>query len=142
MAVGRRLVLACVAAGALVGCGTSESPARLRISGEGGVGPVLSRSDLRSARADVDPATSQPVVLLELTPSGQKKFRVLTADVARAGRRRHRPAHILISVNGKLISRPYIDYHVFPNGVPADNGIQMDVTSIRTAHDLAAKLHR
>jgi preprotein translocase subunit SecD len=142
MADRNRVVLALVAAGLLVGCGTSHHPASLHISGEGGIGPELSRADLRSARADVDPGTSRPVVLLELTPSGQRKFLVLTTDVARAGRRRHRPAHIRISVNGKVISEPYIDYHVSPNGLPADNGIQIDVTSIRAAHDLAAKLNR
>jgi preprotein translocase subunit SecD len=142
MADRRGLVLALIAAGLLVGCGTSHHPATLRISGEGGTGPALSRADLRSARADADPSTSQPVVLLELTPNGQRKFLVLTTAVARAGRRRHRPVHILISVNGNVISRPYIDYHVSPNGLPADNGIQIDVASIRAPHDLAARLKR
>jgi preprotein translocase subunit SecD len=126
-----------IAAGLLVGCGTSHR-ASLRISGEGDIGPVLSRADLRSARADA----SQPVVLLELTPNGQRKFLALTTGVARAGRRRHHPVHVLISVNGKVISRPYIDYKLFPNGLPADNGIQIDVASIRAAHDLAARLNR
>ncbi|MGZ4367040.1 MAG: SecDF P1 head subdomain-containing protein [Gaiellaceae bacterium] len=135
-------VLAVIAAGLLVGCGASQHPASLRISGEGGIGPVLSRADLRSARADVDPGTSQPVILLELTPNGQRKFLGLTTRVARAGRRRHRPAHIFISVNGKVIGAPYIDYHVSPNGLPADNGMQIDVASVRAAHDLAASLNR
>jgi hypothetical protein len=42
----------------------------------------------------------------------------------------------------KVISKPYIDYRVPPNGLPADNGIQLDVASIRAAHDLAARLNR
>jgi hypothetical protein len=45
-------------------------------------------------------------------------------------------------VNGKVISQPYIDYQLSPNGIPANSGIQIDVTSPGAAHDLAAKLNR
>jgi preprotein translocase subunit SecD len=140
MADRSRRVLGLTAGGLLVACGTSH-PASLRISGEGGIGPVLSRADIRSAQANVDPS-SHPVVLLELTPNGQRKFLALTTGVAQAGRRRHHPVHILISANGKVISKAYIDYKLYPNGLPADNGIQVDVASIRAAHDLAARLNR
>jgi hypothetical protein len=47
-----------------------------------------------------------------------------------------------LSVNGNVISQPYIDYKLFPNGLPAYNGIQVDVASLRAAHDLAARLNR
>ena len=132
-----------IAAGLLVGCGTSHR-ATLRISGEGGIGPVLSRADLRSVRAGVDPRNSQPDsdILLELTPSGQRKLVGLITNVARAGRRRHHSVHILISVNGKVISQPYIDYKLFRNRRLAWKGILVDVASIRAAHDLAARLNR
>ena len=144
MADRSRRVLGLIAAGLLVGCGTSHR-ATLRISGEGGIGPVLSRADLRSVRAGVDPRNSQPDsdILLELTPNGQRKLVGLTTNVARAGRRRHRPVYILISVNGRVISKRFIDYHVPPNllRLPA-KGILVDVGSIRAAHDLAARLNR
>jgi preprotein translocase subunit SecD len=142
MADHSRGVLALIAAGVLAGCGASHRPATLRISGEGGIGPVLSRADLRSVRAAVDPNKSQPDILLELTPNGQRKFLELTTNVARAGRRRHHPLHILISVDGKLISQPYIDYKLFRNPPLAWKGILVDVASIRAAHDLAARLNR
>jgi hypothetical protein len=138
---GRKL-LGLIAALLLVGCATSAHHASLRISGEGGIGPVLLRADLRSARADINPSTSQPTVLVELTPNGKRKFLDLTTHVARAGRPRLRPFHVLISVNGKVISQPYIDYHRFPNGVPGDSGIEIDVRSIGAARELAAKLNR
>jgi len=141
MADRSRSVLALIAAGVLAGCGASHRPASLRISGEGGIGPVLSRADIRSVRAAVDPNKSQPDILLELTPNGQRKFLGLTTNVARAGRRRHRLVHILISVNGRVISKPYVDYHVSPNPFPY-KGIVVDVASIRRAHDLAARLNR
>jgi len=139
MADRSRRVLGLIAAGLLVGCGTSHR-ATLRISGEGDIGPVLSRADVRSPHAIVDPS-GHPVVLLELTPSGQRKFLALATGVARAGRRRHRLVHILISVNGRVISKPYVDYHVSPNPFPY-KGIVVDVASIRRAHDLAARLNR
>jgi hypothetical protein len=142
MADRSRRVLGLIAAGLLVGCGTSHR-ATLRISGEGGIGPVLSRADLRSVRAGVDPRNSQPDILLELTPNGQRKLVGLTTNVARAARRRHHSVHILISVNGRVISKRYIDYHGPPNllRLPA-KGILVDVSSIRAAHDLAARLNR
>jgi hypothetical protein len=133
-------VLGLIAAGLLVACGTSHR-ATLRISGEGDIGPVLSRADVRSPHAIVDPS-GHPVVQLELTTSGQRKFLALATGLAQAGRRRHHSLHILISVNGKVISHPYIDYKTFANGHPAFKGILVDVASIRTAHDLAARLNR
>ena len=140
MADRSRRVLGLIAAGLLVGCGTSHR-ATLRISGEGDIGPVLSRADVRSAHAIVDPS-GHPVVLLELTPNGQRKFLALATGVAQAGRRRHHSVHILISVNGKVISQPYIDYKLFRNRRLAWKGILVDVASIRAAHDLAARLNR
>jgi hypothetical protein len=140
MADRSRRVLGLIAAGLLVACGTSHR-ATLRISGEGDIGPELSRADVRSAHANVDPS-GHPVVLLELTPNGQRKFLALATGVAQAGRRRHHSVHILISVNGKVISQPYIDYKLFRNRRPAWKGILVDVASIRAAHDLAARLNR
>ena len=143
MAGGSRRVLGLIAAGLLVGCGTSHR-ATLRISGEGGIGPVLSRADLRSVRADVDPRNSQPApfILLELTPNGQRKLLGLTRNALRASRRRHGPVHILTSVNGRVISKRSIDYPAFGNPLPAARGILVDVASTREAHDLAAGLNR
>jgi len=131
-----------ITAGLLVGCDTSHR-ATVRISGEGGIGPVLSRADVRSARAETDPRTSQAVLLLELTPSGGKKLLALATRVAQPGRRRHHSLHILISVNGKVIDQQEIVYH--PNGGPVPGppkGILVDVASIRAARDLAARLNR
>lgn len=131
-----------IAAGLLVACGTSQ-PATLRISGDGGIGPALSRADLRYSRAVVDPRNSQPELLLELTPSGQRKFRALTTNLARAGQRHHRPVHVLVSVDGRVISKPYIRHQVLPRpNFPAAKGLMVDVASNREAHDLAAKLNR
>jgi preprotein translocase subunit SecD len=137
-----RGVLALIAAGVVAGCGASHRPASLRISGEGGIGPALSRPDLRSVRADVDPRNSRPDIVLALTQNGQRKLLALTRNALRASRRRHRPVHILTSVNGGVISKRYIDYHTFGNPLPAARGIVVDVAATREAHDLAARLNR
>jgi preprotein translocase subunit SecD len=142
MADRRRRVLGLIAAGLLVGCGTSHR-ATLRISGEGGIGPVLSRADVQSARADVDPRTSQPVLLLDLTPSGGRKLLALVTRVSKTGRRRHHSLHVLISVNGKVISQQEIVYNINGGPVPGPpKGFVVDVASTRAAHDLAARLNR
>jgi preprotein translocase subunit SecD len=135
-----RKVFGLIAAGLLIGCGTSHR-ATLRIAGEGGIGPVLSRADVRAARVEVDPVTSQPYVDLVLTTSGQKRFLALATGVAQAGRRRHRLGHLLISVNGTVISKPTVEYHGPPNSLPF-KGVLVDVASIRRAHDLARRLNR
>src|SRR6266480_3710178 len=110
MADRRWRVLGLIAAGLLVGCGTSHR-ATLRISGEGGIGPVLSRADLRSAQAALHPP-GEPVLDLKLTPEGGRKLLALITRVAKAGRRRHHSLHILISVNGKVISRQEVVYNL------------------------------
>jgi hypothetical protein len=135
-------VLGLIAAGLLVGCGTSHR-ATLRISGEGRIGPVLSRADLRSAQAGFHPPRD-PVLDLKLTPDGQRKFFALVTRVSKAGRRRHHSLHLLISVNGKVISQPGVPIYN-PNGLPVAGpwkGINVDVASIRAARALAATLNR
>jgi hypothetical protein len=141
MAGRRRRVLGLLAAALLVGCGTSHR-ATLRIAGEGGIGPVLTRADVRSARVEVDPVTSQPYIDLGLTPSGGRKFLALITSVSKASRRRHHSLHVLISVNGKLINQQVV-YHKSGGPVPGPpKGILVDVASMLAAHDLAARLNR
>jgi hypothetical protein len=117
---------------------SSCEPADLR-RGRDRAGAVACRSS--DGCAGLEPRTSQPDILLALTLSGQRKFLGLTTNVSRAGRQRHRPLHILISVNGRVISKPYIGYQGSPNRLPY-KGILVDVASIRAAHDLAARPER
>ena len=47
--------------------------------------PALTNADIQRVRSDVDPATREPIVVLELTAGGQKAFAALTRDVAHRG---------------------------------------------------------
>jgi preprotein translocase subunit SecD len=110
-------VLVCTACGG----GHGEDDSWFRISGEDHIGPTLDAGDVaaQTARADSDPATGQSVVSFGFTRDGRQKFTRLTREVAHRGARAGRPFHIVITVDGRLKERPYIDYAVSPDGLPA-----------------------
>jgi preprotein translocase subunit SecD len=113
-----------------------------RIYGEGQIGPALDAGDVaaRTARADIDSATGQHIVYFGLTRDGVHKFSRLTRALAQRGTRAGRPFHVLITVDGRVKSRPYIDYRVNPNGIPGDSGIQIDLPSRSECETLARRL--
>src|SRR5215207_7206930 len=62
--------------------------------------------DGEQTRADRDPASGQPVVILELTANGAEKLRDLSRRMAQAGRAAGSPHHIAIVVGGELVGWP------------------------------------
>jgi preprotein translocase subunit SecD len=136
------LAAAIVVMAAAVGCGSHQShQASLRISGEGGIGPILSIADLRSARSGIDPGTGKPVIVVELTQRGVNRFKRLMLALVQAGALHHRPFHFFVAVNGRVLTRPYIDYRLNPTGLDASSGIEIDgLRSPRAAQDLAMQL--
>jgi len=140
----RGAVLAAIAVLA-AGCGSGHSNGDwFRIVGESGVGPTLTSADLdrKSARADVGPATSASVVYFRLTRGGQSKFARLSRELAHRGAKAGRPFHFTIRVDGRVVARPYIDYTRDPDGIPADNGLQIDLARPADAQRLAKKTAR
>ena len=142
-----RLLGLLVIAAVLVGCGAHHAQSRtsLRIVGEQGIGPALGLDDVASGSADTtrDPNTGEPVVLMRFTNAGAQKFASLTRNLAHRGAALHRRLHLLISVNRRIVSRPYIDYVANPNGITAQTGIE--ITGLRTseaARRLARDLNR
>jgi preprotein translocase subunit SecD len=136
-----------VAVLALVACSSQHTRAAgsFRVAGERGIGPTLDLDDVirGSADATIDPSTGAPVVLMRFTKRGVAKFASLTRNLAQRGAALHRRLHVLISVNGRLISRPYIDYIANPNGISAQTGIEITgVDSKRAAKKLANELNR
>ena len=128
----------------LAGCSHGRSHASFRVNGERGIGPALDFADIApgSVRAVRDPNTGAPVVVLDLTRSGVREFNALTRNLARRGAALHRQLHVLISVDGRVVTRPYIDYRLFPNGLPGNNGIEINgLPSMKAARRLAKELN-
>ena len=92
--------------------------------------------DRAQTRADLDPVSGQPVVLLGLTESGAEKLRELSREVAEAGRASGWPHHIAVVVEGELVGWPMLDYHEWPNGLKLENA---SVIQLTVADDAAAR---
>jgi SecD/SecF fusion protein len=109
--------------------------------GEDDIGiPEMTGKDLKldGTRADIDPQTSQPVVLMQFTGKGKKIFHEITRREAQRGAilcqgQRDRDAvqrcaqHFAIVLDGEIQSVPYIDFVRNPDGIPGDNGAQIDM---------------
>ncbi len=107
--------------------------------GNGGI-PEMTGTDLKlsGTRADIDPSTSQPVVLMQFTGHGKKVFHAITRQEAQRGSLVCQGAsspqdiqrcaqHFAIVLDGQIQSVPYIDFKRNPDGIPGDNGAQIDM---------------
>ena len=110
--------------------------------------PALTNADIQGARANVDPATQEPIVVLELTAGGRKAFATLTRDLARRGSANAVPGsgieaaqHLAIVVDDRIVSVPFFDFRQAPDGIDGGAGVQIagDLTP-ETARRLAALL--
>ena len=121
--------------------------------------PALINAEIESARADVDPATREPIVALDLTADGRRAFAALTRDVARrgsanadAGSETEAAQHFAIVVDDRIVSVPYIDFRQAPNGIDGSAGVQIQggltpdsarrLAALLSAGPLAASLER
>ncbi|MGZ4356992.1 MAG: protein translocase subunit SecD [Gaiellaceae bacterium] len=91
---------------------------------------------LSGTRADIDTQTNQPVVLMQFTGAGKKAFHEITRREAQrgalggdcnAGKPPPNVQHFAIVLDREIQSTPYIDYCVNPDGIPGDNGAQIDM---------------
>ncbi|HEY8631119.1 MAG TPA: protein translocase subunit SecD, partial [Gaiellaceae bacterium] len=91
---------------------------------------------LSGTRADIDTQTNQPVVLMQFTNKGKKAFHEITRREAQRGAlggdcNQGKPPpnvqHFAIVLDREIQSTPYIDYCVNPDGIPGDNGAQIDM---------------
>ena len=108
-------------------------------SGENGI-PEMTGNQLKlsGTRADIDPQTSQPVVLMQFTGTGKKIFHDITRREARRGSLACQGAnsqdavqrcaqHFAIVLDNQIQSVPFIDFRQNPDGIPGDNGAQIDM---------------
>jgi len=103
-------------------------------------GAEMTGGDLKlsGTRADIDPQTNQPVVLMQFTGKGEKIFHTITRREAQRGALVCRgrtdstsvlacAQHFAIVLDGQIESAPYIDFVRNPDGIPGDNGAQIDM---------------
>jgi SecD/SecF fusion protein len=117
--------------------------------------PEMTGSELKlsGTRADIDPQTSQPVVLMQFTGKGKKIFHEITRREAQRGSLACQGAssqtdiqrcaqHFAIVLDNQVQSVPYIDFKRNPDGIPGDNGAQIDMGggSLSEAKQLALVL--
>jgi SecD/SecF fusion protein len=102
--------------------------------------PEMTGSDLKlsGTRADIDPQSNGPVVLMQFTGQGKKIFHEITRREAQRGAlggdcNQGTPPpnvqHFAIVLDNEIQSTPYIDYCRNPDGIPGDNGAQIDMGS-------------
>ena len=92
------------------------------------------------------PGTGEPIVTFDFTPAGRATFSLLTRRIARRGALSSRSGqsslqHLAITLDGRLVSVPAIDYQQYPNGIDPTNGSQISGGfTIASAQTLAAAL--
>ena len=102
--------------------------------------PEMTGSELKlsGTRADIDTTTNAPVVLMQFTGKGKKVFHTITRREAERGAlacagQRDREAvqrcgqHFAIVLDREIQSVPYINFVENPDGIPGDNGAQIEM---------------
>jgi len=102
--------------------------------------PEMTGGDLKlsGTRADIDPQSNSPVVLMQFTGKGKKIFHTITRREAQRGALvcqgqtganavSQCAQHFAIVLDGQIQSAPYIDFVRNPDGIPGDNGAQIDM---------------
>ena len=111
--------------------------------------PEMGGEDLKlsGTRQDFDPATGEPIVLMQFTGDGEKKFAAITRELATRGRLQSQLQgqtllqHFAIVLDDDIKSWPSIDFEENPNGISGSNGAQITgMAGINEAKDLAIVL--
>ena len=102
--------------------------------------PEMTGGDLvlSGTRADFAPTSNAPVVLMQFTGHGKKIFHTITRREAQRGALvcqgktdstsvQNCAQHFAIVLDGQIQSAPFIDFVQNPDGIPGDNGAQIDM---------------
>src|SRR5215208_4372233 len=100
--------------------------------------PEMTGGDLKlsGTRADFDPQSGQPIVLMQFTGDGAKKFHDITREEAQRGRRLYNASggqgdpslynqNFAIVLDRELITAPSIDFDQYPDGISGSGGAQI-----------------
>ena len=105
--------------------------------------PELTGNDLKlsGTRADLDPNSNQPIVLMQFTGKGGKQFHEITRQEAFRGKLKRSPQHFAIVLDREIKSFPQIDYTQYPDGIDPINGAQITgLRDFKEAKDIALVL--
>jgi SecD/SecF fusion protein len=113
--------------------------------------PEMTGKDLNSGgtRQDFDPTTNAPIVLMQFSGKGKKKFHDVTRAeaqrgqvlAARTGDAANSLQHFAIVLDSEIRSFPSIDFRQYPDGIDPTNGAQITgIGSVGEAKDLALVL--
>ncbi len=116
------------------------------------VGERLTGDDLDSAKADIDPQTGQPLVLMDFNSRGGKLFGDITKQLADRGRSEWSAAgaqagaesayfqRFAIILDGQLETYPTIDFVQNPDGITGGSAQITGLDSPQEANDIALVL--
>jgi SecD/SecF fusion protein len=108
--------------------------------------------ELSGTRADFDPTTQQPIVLMQFTDAGADKFHEITRAEAQRGRQlfslaggqgdpRNYNQNFAIVLDRELITAPSIDFTQYPDGISGGQGAQITgIGDIEEAQQIALVL--
>ncbi len=113
--------------------------------------PEMTGADLKlsGTRQDFDPTTNEPIVSMQFTNAGGKKFAEITREEAQRGKLLTNTVgggtpifqHFAIVLDREIRSWPQIDWQQYPGGISGSNGAQISGNfTIGEAKDLALVL--
>jgi hypothetical protein len=112
----------------------------------GGAAPMTNTA-IAGARVAKDDVTGAPVVALDFTEQGQRAFRDLTREVAQGGADHASGGdplmtshHFAFVVDDRIVSVPFIDWKINPDGIDGALGAHILTASAEDARRLAAIL--
>ena len=106
--------------------------------------PQMTGEDLKlsGTRADFDPQTGQPIVTMEFTGKGGKRFEQITRDEWIRGKLRNAPQHFAIVLDREIKTFPQIDYtdSSLSGGIGGGRAQITGLQSLQEAKDIAIVL--
>ena len=100
--------------------------------------PQLSGTDITNPEQNTD-ENGLPNVTFDFTDEGRKAFQAITQAIAERGQENlSQPYAFAIVLDGKIVSRPIIDYNQNPTGIDGRTGAQISGSfTLQEAQDLA-----
>ena len=111
--------------------------------------PALTGKEIKNPKQEFDQGpggSGQPIVTMEFTGKGRKAFQKTTREIAQRGQQNQQPGtpaanafqHFAVVLDGKIVSRPFIDFQQNPDGIDGRTGAQISGGfTIQSAQDLA-----